>query len=73
MASAFDGANHVLLVAPGGKPRLAELLDPAVDAAKAAGIEHLVFISSMGVDADDALPLRVMERRMSPAASPTRF
>ena len=67
---AFDGVNHVLLVAPGGEPRSAELLAPAVDAAAAAGVEHIVLLSAMGVDSNDALPLRVVEKRIEASGVP---
>lgn len=67
---AFADVNHILLIAPPGEPRLAELLAPAVDAAAAAGVEHLVFISAMGVDANETLPLRQVERRIEASGIP---
>jgi uncharacterized protein YbjT (DUF2867 family) len=68
--AAFDGARHVLLIAPGGEPALAELLAPAVDAAAAAGVEHLVDISAMGVEFMEEFPLRVLERYIENSGVP---
>ena len=69
-APAFAGVQHVLLVAPGGEPRLAELLAPAVDAAAEAGIEHLVLLSAMSMDHADGLPLNRLEKHVAQSGIP---
>ena len=69
-AAAFAGVQHALLVAPGGEPRLAELLAPAVDAAVEAGVEHLVVLSAMSMDHADGLPLNRLEKYVAQSGIP---
>lgn len=54
--AAVDGADAVFLVTP-LVPNQAELATPLVDAAKAAGIKHLVKLSAWGADHEPGIQL----------------
>lgn len=61
LASALAGADQLFLMAPPGFANQHELLIPAIDAAKAAGVRKLLLLSAMGANADDNIPLRRAE------------
>ena len=61
LAAALSGANQLFLMAPPGFANQHELLIPAIDAAKAAGVRKLLLLSAMGANADDSIPLRQAE------------
>lgn len=61
LAQAFQGVQAAFLMAPPGHVNQHELLMPAIDAARAAGVHKLVLMSALGADADEAAPLRRAE------------
>lgn len=63
-ASAFDGVESVFLVRP---PRIADVaatLLPALDAARAAGVQRVVFLSLQGADRNRFVPHRRVEEHL---------
>jgi uncharacterized protein YbjT (DUF2867 family) len=62
--SAIKGAEGVLLIAPPLDPDAPEKLIPAIDACKFLDVRHIVFISALGVYADEKSPLRIIERHL---------
>lgn len=61
LAAALAGADQLFLMCPPGYANQHELLVPAIDAAKAAGVRKLLMLSAMGANADDSIPLRRAE------------
>ena len=61
---ALDGIRGVFLVAPPMDPEAPAKLVPFIEKAKAAGIEHIVFNSALGVDQVEQAPLRIVERAL---------
>lgn len=61
LAAALAGADQLFLMCPPGFANQHELLIPAIDAAKAAGVRKLLLLSAMGANADDSIPLRRAE------------
>lgn len=61
LAAALAGADQLFLMAPPGHADQHELLIPAIDAAKAAGVRKVLLLSAMGANADDNIPLRRAE------------
>jgi len=61
LAQALAGADQLFLMPPPGFANQDELLIPAIDAAKAAGVRKVLLLSAMGVNGDDSIPLRRAE------------
>ena len=61
LAAALTGADQLFLMAPPGYANQHELLIPATDAAKAAGVRKVLLLSAMGANADESIPLRRAE------------
>lgn len=61
LAAALSGADQLFLMAPPGYANQHELLIPAIDAAKAAGVRKVLQLSAMGANADDSILLRKAE------------
>lgn len=61
LAAALTGADQLFLMAPPGFANQHELLIPAIDAAKAAGVRKVLLLSAMGANADDGIPMRRAE------------
>jgi uncharacterized protein YbjT (DUF2867 family) len=61
LAAALAGVDQLFLMAPPGYANQHELLIPAIDAAKAAGVRKVLLLSAMGANADDSIPLRRAE------------
>jgi len=68
-AGALEGVNAVYLVVPTGPYHPLQLLGGFVDAAAAKGIK-LVLQSAIGVDADEAIPFRQLERKIEASGTP---
>jgi len=64
VAAALKGVDGLFLVAPPLDPEAPAKLDPVIDQAGAAGVRHIVFNSALGVDQNDAAPLRVVEKHL---------
>ena len=61
LAAALAGVDQLFLMSPPGFANQHELLNPAIDAAKAAGVRKVLLLSAMGANADDNIPLRRAE------------
>lgn len=61
LATAFEGVDAVFLMSPPGLTKQHELLIPAIDAARAAGVRKVALMTAMGANASDELPLRQAE------------
>ena len=61
LAAALAGVDQLFLMSPPGFANQHELLNPAIDAAKAAGVRKVLMLSAMGANADDSIPLRRAE------------
>jgi uncharacterized protein YbjT (DUF2867 family) len=64
LAQAFANVDAAFLMCPPGHVDQDRLLNPAIDAARAAGVRKLVLMTAMGADADPNAPLRVAERHL---------
>jgi uncharacterized protein YbjT (DUF2867 family) len=58
---ALDGMRGLFLVAPPMDAEAPAKLIPFVERAKEAALDHVVFISALGVDQNEQAPLRVIE------------
>jgi uncharacterized protein YbjT (DUF2867 family) len=58
---ALSGVSAIVLMAPPLDPNAPARLGPAMEAAKSAGIRHIVLISAFGVNQNEQAPLRVVE------------
>ena len=61
LAAALAGVDQLFLLSPPGYANHHELLIPAIDAAKAAGVRKVLLLSALGANADDSIPLRRAE------------
>ncbi len=59
---ALKGVSGLFLIAPPMDPEAPSKLIPVIDKAKAAGIDHIVFNSALGVDHNEEAPLRIIEQ-----------
>lgn len=66
---ALDGVEAVYVVAPTGTIDAPAVLGPVLDAAAARGIK-VVLQTALGVNADDAIPLRQVELRLARSRVP---
>ncbi|MEJ2157757.1 MAG: SDR family oxidoreductase [Desulfobacteraceae bacterium] len=62
VSAALKDIDGLFLVAPPLDPEAPAKLNPVIDQAKAAGVRHIVFNSALGVDQNEAAPLRVVEK-----------
>ena len=60
--AALEGISGLFLIAPPMDLEAPAKLNPIIDKAKAAGIDHIVFNSALGVDQNEEAPLRIIER-----------
>jgi uncharacterized protein YbjT (DUF2867 family) len=60
--SALKGADGLFLVAPPLDVAAPAKLKPVIEQAGKAGVKHIVFTSALGVDQNEAAPLRVVEK-----------
>jgi uncharacterized protein YbjT (DUF2867 family) len=62
--TAFADVERIFVVPPPISPRQHEVLIPMLDAAKRAGVRHIVNLSTMSVEHDETLPLRRAEKHL---------
>ena len=67
---ALDGADAVYILAPTGTIDAPAVLNPVLDAAVARGVK-VVLQTAMGVNADDAIPLRQVELKLERSGVPS--
>jgi uncharacterized protein YbjT (DUF2867 family) len=61
ISPALAGVSALVLMAPPLDANAPALLGPAVTAAKAAGVQHIVLISAFGVNHNEQAPMRIVE------------
>ncbi len=61
---ALDGIEQLFLIARPLDPEAPLVLAPVIQAAKQAGVQRIVFNSALGVDQNEAAPLRQVERQL---------
>ncbi len=61
LPQAFEGVEQAFLLAPPGFTNQDEMLNPAIDAAKAKGVRKVVLMTAMGANADESAPMRKAE------------
>lgn len=61
-ASAFEGVNKLFLVRPPALANVKRQIAPALNAAKEAGVEHIVFVSLLGAERNRVVPHAKIER-----------
>jgi uncharacterized protein YbjT (DUF2867 family) len=66
---AFDGVDRAFVMMPGGYTEAKALLPPVIEAAAARGVK-VVFLSVLGVDADDSIPYRQVEIALEKSGTP---
>lgn len=64
LAAAFAGVEAAFLLSPPGYTNQNELLNPVIDQAVASGVQKIVLMTAMGANADEAAPLRKVERHL---------
>ena len=64
LATAFVGVEAAFLLSPPGYTNQNELLNPVIDQAVASGVQKIVLMTAMGSNADEAAPLRQVERHL---------
>jgi uncharacterized protein YbjT (DUF2867 family) len=64
VAAALEGVDGLFLVAPPLDSEAPARLKPVIARAKSAGVNHIVFNSALGVDQNEAAPLRVVEKQI---------
>jgi uncharacterized protein YbjT (DUF2867 family) len=71
-ANAFKGINKLFLVRP---PAIADIkqITPALNAAREAGVEHIVFLSIIGADRNPIVPHYAIERAIEQLHIPATF
>jgi uncharacterized protein YbjT (DUF2867 family) len=69
-APALAGIEGLVLISPPLDPEAPAKVNPLIDAAKAAGVRHIVMVSAIGVDAVEGAPLRLVERHLMASGVP---
>lgn len=73
LASALTGVDRLFLMRPPAIEDVARYLFPLVDAAKAAGIAQVVFLSLQGVQANRKTPHHAVEQYLRRSGAPYTF
>jgi uncharacterized protein YbjT (DUF2867 family) len=63
-APAFAGVERVFLLRPPQISDVKKYLFPAIDAARAAGVKHIVFLSLIGIEQNTVVPHYAVEQRL---------
>lgn len=72
-ASAFEGVNKLFLVRPPALANVKRQIAPALNAAKLAGVEHIVFVSLLGAERNRVVPHAKIERYIEQLGIPATF
>ncbi|HLK68007.1 MAG TPA: NAD(P)H-binding protein [Bryobacteraceae bacterium] len=70
IAPALAGVSAMVLMAPPLDPNAPAEVAPVIAAAKAANLEHLIFISAFGVNHSEQAPLRIVEHLVMDSGVP---
>lgn len=60
----LDGVRALFLMRPPALANTRKYIDPFVDAAEAAGVRHVVFLSLLGAEKNPLLPHRRVEKHL---------
>lgn len=69
-APALAGVDRLFLIAKGADPAPQKTVNPLIDAAKAAGVNHIVLMTAMGVEQAEEIGLRQVERHLIASGVP---
>ena len=72
-APAFAGVSRVFLMRPPHITQIKQTFAPAIDAMKAAGVQHIVFLSLMGVEKNHFVPHYQIEQLILQSGIPYTF
>lgn len=61
---ALDNVSHVFGIAPPSSPNSDKIVIPLLNAAKELNVKHVTFMTAMGIDQEEASPLRKLERHI---------
>ncbi|MCE3011700.1 MAG: NAD(P)H-binding protein, partial [Proteobacteria bacterium] len=64
LSDAFIDVDRAFLLSPPGHVNQDELLLPVINQARISGVKKIVLMTAMGVDANEAAPLRIVERSL---------
>lgn len=73
MAGAFDGVDRLFLVRPPAISDTRRHVNPAIDAARPAGVRHVVLLSLLGAEKNPILPHRRIEQHLEAAGPAWTF
>ena len=59
---ALTGVGRLFIIPPPVNPRQHELIIPLIDMAAQTGVKHIVILSTMSAENNEALPLRIAEK-----------
>lgn len=71
--AAFDGVQKVFLMRPPAVTDTKRLMNPAIDVARAAGVEHIVFLSLQGIQYNPFAPHYHVEKHLEAVGLPYTF
>ncbi|MEA5603471.1 SDR family oxidoreductase [Nostoc sp. UHCC 0252] len=71
--NAFENVNKLFLVRPPALANVRKQIVPALNAAKFAGIEHIVFLSLLGAEHNSFVPHSKIERYINQLGIPATF
>jgi uncharacterized protein YbjT (DUF2867 family) len=72
-AAAFNGVKRMFLMRPPALSNVRRYIVPAIDAAVAAGVEHIVFLSLIGVESNRLVPHYKIEQHVLQVGVPYTF
>ncbi|MBG1243288.1 SDR family oxidoreductase [Nostoc sp. NZL] len=72
-AHAFEKVNKLFLVRPPALANVRKQIAPALNAAKLAGVEHIVFLSILGAERNPFVPHSKIERYIEQLGIPATF
>lgn len=70
---AFDGVEALFLMRPPQIADVARRIHPAIDAARAAGVRRIAFLSLQGVERNPVVPHHRIERHLRQSGIPTTY
>jgi uncharacterized protein YbjT (DUF2867 family) len=70
---AFEGADRMFLMRPPALANVKEQIAPAIEAAKQAGVKHIVFLSLVGVEKNTVVPHHKIEKLLESSGIPWTF
>src|SRR5215208_2217783 len=72
-AATFQGIKRMFLMRPPQITNVKKYMFPAIDAAKQAGVEHIVFLSLIGIEQNQRVPHYAVEQYLIASKIPYTF